>query len=297
MAYLHEDEDRIRQAGPGVSAPATMAAGPSIARAPRPTSTAGSGDFVNIGRYIEANRDVAQRTAGRLAGEVEEKASRAQADTESARREFEEDVRRGSYTDRKQLAPEEPAYSGPSSMADHRGFAELSGHVNDAAARLRATGTGHGLQALMQDRAAGGGYTQGQSALDAALVGGVGGRRFLELRNRFGDLAGALSRANEESAQLAEAARFGSEEQRREHDAIRARQDARAQQEAEERAAAKRAEAERQQAMRAGSGRGDLQQTTVSINDERQAMMDGLYYEWLAAGAPPYEAWKASRGG
>lgn len=321
MPYVIDDEDQLQQGalGSGVSrltpgqAAAPMPA-PAPAAAPRPG--AGSGNWVNIGQYLDANRDVANRTAGELASSIEKDAEGARGGIKGAQEQFGKDVQEGGFRAQRQTtgasrggAPqkmdvpgdavtnETVAYGGPSSMADQRGFQDLTQKVSQAQGRVDASGTGYGRQALMQDSfGKSGQYTPGQSAFDSAMVGGVGGRRFHELSQKYGGLRGELDAANKASGDLAANAAANAETAKQSW--LTGETQKRAAEEAAQRAAEEAAARKAQQdAMRDNSGHGDLQNSTVSINDEKAAMNDGLYYEWLKAGSPPYDQWKASRGG
>lgn len=298
MPYLKPKEQddaqgRIRPAG---SAPLRSA--PGMPAPAQPAPGAGSGDWTNISRYIDANKEVSDRTAGEFAGKLEQEARGAKASVDDAKNQFEQDAVAGAWNEgRAGEDPGEAAYKGPQNMAEHRGFADLSSKVNETQSRVKTATTGYGMQAHMQDRYGGSGnYTGGQSSLDAALVGGAGGKRFHQLGQQYGGLKGYLDSANKESAALSQSVAFQSDQMRTDWNANAAARAA-----AEEAAAKKAAEdaayAAQQASMRDNAGRGDLQNTTVSINDEKAAMNDDTYYEWLKAGSPPYDAWKASRGG
>lgn len=295
MPYLKtKDESELQLARPGgnrgtfqptSAAPAPAQPGP------------GSGDYVNIGRYIDANKAASDRTAQQMGDSIEEQGRGARDAVNSASDQFRMDAAKGSFSPER--AGEDratPAYSGPGSMADNRGFGELTTKVQDASSRANTAANGYGLQAQMQDSNKGSSYTGGQSALDAALVGASGGRRFQQLKGQYGGLGGYLDETNKDSAAYGKSAADASEAARADYDANAAARAA-AEEAARQQAEAEAARQAQQEQMRANEGHGDLQETTVSINDEKAAMNDGLYYEWLKAGSPPYDDWKASRGG
>lgn len=298
MPYLKtKEEAELRRPAPGANRGLQSAGAP--ASTPQPGQ--GSGDFVNIQQYLDANKEVSDRTAQQLGDTVERDAKGAKAGVDEASDQFRYDAAKGSWTEKR--AGEDastPAYGGPASMAEHRGFADLTTKVQDAQAGVRNTGSGYGLQAHMQDRYGGsGGYTGGQSALDAALTGASGGQRFHQLQQDYGGLQGYLDDANKASSEYGQNAAEMSESARADYSASASASAAAraAEEEARLRAEAEAARQVEQERMGANAGHGDLQESTVSIDDEKAAMNDGLYYEWLKAGSPPYDEWKATKGG
>jgi hypothetical protein len=198
------------------------------------------------------------------------------------------------------------AYSGPDSLRGVEGFDALERATLDADSRLGATRDNAGREQLVADAYAGS-RTGGGSALDAALTGAAGGERFAQLRRNYGSLGKLLSEADVRSQAQADAARASTADAAKAYGVIADKADAdqKARDEAakaaqiasEARAAelARQAALPRQQQTAATADRRGVSDMTTTIGEERQAQMDGLWQEWLKAGSPPYEEWKASR--
>ncbi len=299
-----------------------------------PGSSAGTGPYVNFSRYIDANKDVANSTASSVAGEVDKSASKAQTGLQAAQGKFQQGMQAGSpfaTTPRAMAASAQATMPNPmarfqaqgvtpstttAEQARQRAGATYTGPtglgVSDqlrtdttaAGKQLAATGTDAGRQALLQQQyGQGGGYTQGMSSLDAALTGSVGGKQFSALRAKYGDLNGKLEggerAAREQAANAAaststtasnyatQAADFEAADRERQRQAA-----------AIEAQAALRAQAAQTTQAAQGSAKpattGAASQAAQGV-DAARAAKDGLYNEWVRAGKPPYDKWKASR--
>lgn len=102
----------------------------------------------------------------------------------------------------------ESRYTGPGSLSGMAGYDSLLSGARDAQAGLERLGSISGQQAMLQEKhGKQGGYSAGQSKLDAGLSNAVGRSRFDELRGKYGDLAKAIEQADAMSAQEANAAR------------------------------------------------------------------------------------------
>lgn len=194
-------------------------------------------------------------------------------------------------------------YSGPNDLRSEPGWSGLESQTRDAEDALGATRDNAGLQGLV-DRNYAGSRTAGGSSLDAALTGAAGGQRFAELRGKYGGLSKMLGEADTAAKGRADAARTSSADAAAAYGkraeatdaANKAAADAAAKVGADRQAdLAHQAELpsiQGQEAME--DGRGVTEQTST-IGEERQSQFDGLWEEWLKAGKPPYEEWKAKR--
>lgn len=99
-------------------------------------------------------------------------------------------------------------YSGPSALDVMSGYGDALQKGHAAYDALQATQTQGGLQGLLQSESQGapGGYSDNQSAFDAALVGRAGGQQFANERNQYGNLEKLFNDAqNAASGRAAEA--------------------------------------------------------------------------------------------
>ena len=110
-------------------------------------------------------------------------------------------------------------YSGPGSLAEGPEWSSLLSGATEAQRGVTATqmrdangnvrGTA-GLEALLRE-GQGGGYTGGESSLDASLLGSAGRRRFNELQRDYGSLLSDYEKAQADSKTLADTARGDTE--------------------------------------------------------------------------------------
>ena len=199
-------------------------------------------------------------------------------------------------------------YSGPEDLRGVEGYDALEAAALDSDDRLAATADNAGLEGLVSDAYAGQ-RTAGGNALDAALTGAAGGERFAQLRRQYAGLSQKVADANKVARGEADAAKastadaakaYGAKADAADADQKRRDDEAKAAQIASE---ARQADLERQAALprqqqtAATADRRGVTDMTTTIGEERQAQMDGLWQEWLKAGSPPYEQWKASRKG
>ncbi len=199
-------------------------------------------------------------------------------------------------------------YSGPEDLRGVDGFDALEQSALDADDRLASTADNAGLEGLVSDAYAGS-RTGGGTTLDAAFTGAAGGERFADLRRQYAGLSKKVSDANlaaqgqasAAKASTADAAKgYGAKadaadaDQKRRDDAAR---DAQIASEARQAELQRQAALPRQQQTAATADRRGVTDMSTTVSEERQAQFDGLWQEWLKAGSPPYEAWKASRKG
>jgi hypothetical protein len=194
-------------------------------------------------------------------------------------------------------------YGGPDDLSGEAGYQGLEQRALDADDRLGATRDNAGLEGLVSD-AYKGSRTAGGNALDAALTGAAGGERFADLRRNFSGLSKRVAEANTAARGKADAAKASTAAAAGEYGKRAAGADA----EREAVAAAKakvaadrqaelvrQAELPQQQVTEAMNDRRGVTERTTTVGEERQAQFDGLWEEWLKAGSPPYDAWKAAR--
>lgn len=100
-------------------------------------------------------------------------------------------------------------YTGPDSLSQAPGWADLLGKVSHATSAANQTGTTSGLQALLQEQNKGMGadYGAGKSRFDAGLAGAAGGDQFAKLRQAFSGLPQKLTDADTASQAQSAAAR------------------------------------------------------------------------------------------
>lgn len=130
------------------------------------------GTWVNWQDYLAANQPAAEQMASGLVSDIGAQAGAAQS----------------ALTDAETAALASGAQSMDVSDGLRRG-------VSDATSALDATRDTYGIQALLQRKRRGTGYTPGMSLYDAALTGGAAGSRFSGLRGQYGDLFGGVDRA------------------------------------------------------------------------------------------------------
>lgn len=198
-------------------------------------------------------------------------------------------------------------YSGPEDLRGVEGYDALEAAALDSDDRLAATADNAGLAGLVSDAYAGQ-RTAGGNALDAALTGAAGGERFAQLRRQYAGLGKKVAEANAAARGEADAARastadaakaYGAKADAADADQKRRDDEAKAaqlQREADARAQEQLARTRQQQTAATADRRG-VQDMTTTVSDDNMAAYDGLWEEWLKAGRPPYEQWKASRKG
>lgn len=84
-------------------------------------------------------------------------------------------------------------YTGPTSLREYDGWLGLGAPAMAADDRLAQTQSNAGLRALAQDQNSGRVYSEGMKAMDASLLGAVGGERFKETRDRFKNLDNVMA--------------------------------------------------------------------------------------------------------
>lgn len=191
MAYRQtNDDDDILSAtssGPAVGVPSVGAGqavgAPSTAAAP----SAPASRFVGFNQYLAANRNAADATAGKVAGQVEGLAQAAQQANQAVRNDVAARPTTPSALSQMRDIPDAPAPAGPSG-AESPLFGQAATATHDAQTALANTGTTGGLQQLI------GTGSGGAGRFDAGLVGAAGRQRFQGLRSRYADLQGALDR-------------------------------------------------------------------------------------------------------
>jgi hypothetical protein len=214
--------------------PAASLPPPPPGQNPAPTN------FVNYQRYFNANRDVSQRTAGRLQTEAQQKAIQAQARLQAAQRDFQQKVAAGTLQgpgSGAQLTPEEMAraaagYTGPGGLSEAEGYQQAVEAAQAAGQNLAQLGDDAGVQALLE-------RTGGPGSKFAASLAGTAGRRgFDALRATFNpakdgqaaDAAAAKQVADATAASSAAAGQWQNAEaakkQRDEEQAAQAERDA-----------------------------------------------------------------------
>jgi hypothetical protein len=108
---------------------------------------------------------------------------------------------------KQQPAVTDAKYTGPNALSEDAGWGDILSGGRDAQGRLAATSQRRedgslqgdsGIEALLQEEAQGG-YTRGQSRMDAALLGSQGRGRFDELRKEYGGLLGQVGDADKAS--------------------------------------------------------------------------------------------------
>lgn len=92
-------------------------------------------------------------------------------------------------------------YSGPTSLDVMSGYGNASQQAHAAQDALDATKSQGGLQGLLQseNQGAPGGYSDAQSAFDAALVGQAGGQGFANQRNYYGNFEDLFNNAAQQA--------------------------------------------------------------------------------------------------
>lgn len=130
------------------------------------------GQWVNFSDLYSANQPQAQSMASGMATQVGQQAEAAQQGLSAA---------------------EQAALAAGAKEMDVSDGLRRS--VGNATSALDATRDTYGIQALLQRRRAGTGYTPGMSLYDAALTGTAAGSSFGGLRGRYSDLFGGIGRA------------------------------------------------------------------------------------------------------
>ncbi len=245
MAYLPVDEEeQKKQAAAGGDHPLLAGFGGSSSPAPAggaqaPTVQQPSSGFVPYSAYANANQGSAAKMASGLAGDIDKSAGDAQLGVANERNKFVDQVHAGSPYYKspaeglaswqggltQQQAPAEApktkaayeptpqapkagagsTYTGPSEFSLSQGARDAS---TKAAEQLSNSGDDYGRQALLQKKfGSNGGYTQGESRLDAALTGGAAGGQFDALKAKYGDLVGQMGQAEIGANQVAGSAK------------------------------------------------------------------------------------------
>jgi len=199
-------------------------------------------------------------------------------------------------------------YTGPDDLRSMGGFADIEASALDADSRLAATGDNAGRQALLE-QSYGGSRTAGGGALDAALTGAAGGERFAQLRKRYGPGLGKMvSEADAAARGQADAAKKSTADAAAAYGKRADASDAERKAVADAEAAAQIVPRNDAARVRAGelyadqeaaalAERRGTRDSTRTMGDEKAAIYDGVWEEWLKAGSPPYAEWKRSRGG
>jgi hypothetical protein len=113
----------------------------------------------------------------------------------------------GSITADQARAEGKKSYTGPSSLDQDSGWGDLLSKAQTGASKANLLGSEEGIQTSLKNKVHGP-YTQGQSMLDTALAQNAGGRRFGELKSKYGGLSKMLEGANVTSTGQADAARI-----------------------------------------------------------------------------------------
>lgn len=133
--------------------------------------------WINWGDYLGLNREGAEKQASGLYGEIDQNAGSALTGIQNAE-----------------------AATKPGEAIDFS--AGLRSQANRATGELGAAAGGtYGLQALLQRRRAGTGYTSGMGLMDAALTGSAAGSSFQGLKGKYGDLFGGMEKAQTRHAE------------------------------------------------------------------------------------------------
>lgn len=218
MAYLSnavddEKRDELAQMRPGTQPTVSdrlVQPGPSSMSA----QGDGSGRFVGFERYFNANRDAAKATGDKVAGSVESRGAQAQGGLNDARREYEGKAAsgvvsfRGDESEDESRSISQQQYTGPNSLDDSKGFAQVAAMGARAQRESQALNTRGGRQEVLRQEM--GQTTQGGGALDGALTQATSGGRFRQLRQRYGALGDTIEQANAAATQRADAMREAS---------------------------------------------------------------------------------------
>lgn len=230
----------VSNTGAPKPAPSSSTAGPQ-----QPSSS-----FVPYAAYANANQGSAQKMAQGLASDVDKSAGGAQAGLDSERQQYVDKVHAGDpyyqspsaslqnwgslaapsspyaaptskkagdlgstvnkgLTADQSRAQAAKGYTGPASFDPSQGLRDRTTQASD---QLANVGSDEGRQALLQQKyGAGGGYTAGESRLDAALAGSAGAGTFDALRAKYGDLVGKLGTADSEADSVAQSAKGGAD--------------------------------------------------------------------------------------
>lgn len=194
------DEPRQRQlAGYVDEGPPASTETPN-AQAPTGDQGGGNGRWINFARYWDQNRNQAGDMATALTNKANERAGSTQAHMAQAMRTFGQAVNQGTVRDDgSNIAAAK--YTGPSSLTEAQGYADLDQQVNRAAENVTNLQDTYGVQAELQDMYGGAGnYTAGGSLLDAGLAQTAGAGAFKGVKDRWGGLLGQLADAKAEAA-------------------------------------------------------------------------------------------------
>ena len=262
-------------------------------QAAEPLRGQGPSGWINLQSMFDLNEDQSKKMAEDVHGGVERRAQEAQQGIRSAERGFNKQLEAGvgqapTQYDAGATAAEAGAkagrsFSGPRSLYDAN--PNLGAQVAAAAQGVRLSKTAGGQQQLLESQ-----YGGQASPLDAFFMGkarpqGVGGG-WDALESQF-DIANRLSAERSGQAEASGAANARAWGQLRDQALAKEKESSATQKESARRAAF-------QSSAAASKGRGDLRKT-VSVTDSELAAMDGRYAEWVAAGSPPYDAWKRGR--
>jgi hypothetical protein len=262
--------------------------------------------FVNLRDWMGLNQEQGQNAAKRSAATVEDKVKAATQAQNDVTKSFSRSVN-GPSQDAPAtrsiggIAAPRVNLDGVSSIGDSsvQSLSQMSG-FQEADQKTREA-----AQALSADPWRSGQYGTGERAFDNVLLGGAGANeRMDQLRKKYSGLSSTWDSSQEQTTGMAKAAA----------DARKSAADAKAKAEQDAIAAKQARDAELEEQSNWNRVRTDDKRTNLDddlelpdvargedarqtdrITEETQAMHDNLYYEWLDAGRPPYDAWKESR--
>ncbi len=172
--------------GGGVAPRAAPGAAPAAPVKPAANYGERQGGFVNLSRYLDANQAQGQRMAGKVLGDIEKTGRGAQGAAQP----------RAAYSLPEGILPASLSGVGGVALDDPMGRARKAGA---AAEKAQLGSTLGGRQELVEG--AYGKGSSGEGRLDAALLGGAAGNRFVDLSKHYQGLQGM---AQAQAARLGE---------------------------------------------------------------------------------------------
>lgn len=166
-----------------------------------------SGSFVNLNKYLDANKEQASQMGSDIAGRVESKATTAQQNVNSLASEkynvgqvdtnkYLQDPVKNSDDDIKeyQALRSTGGYAGPDDISGTKNYQNAQKSVDEASGLVKNAGTEEGRIALLQDQYKRPSYTRGSQVLDQTLVQNNedSKQKFNDVTNRFSNLNSLL---------------------------------------------------------------------------------------------------------
>jgi hypothetical protein len=216
MPFLQTDEELEKQTNAGqISGPS---AGPMSSAAPKKAgSPASSGSWVNLQKYVDANKQQANQMGDAVVGTADTAGQQAQTATQNFQAKVPEKTKQYSAQDLETQYYANPnadkagyqnikttgGYTGPQNL-EEAGYGAAESAVGKANEKLNNLQTEQGRQQILGEVYGKPSYTGGQKTFDNLLLQNTSGvqNKVADANNRWGGLTGMLSGAKQQASEV-----------------------------------------------------------------------------------------------